>query len=283
MSPPDPAGASAARRTVDGRKAERRLARPADSAGSSRVPAVQRHAEGRAAGSADPGQLSFLPPDGAALLHLMRENLRLMAQLAIRYEVAGLTAAEGQAVLRIRSPAGVANYLGPELAALAQEQLRVVLLDTRLQVLGTSLVYQGGHKSTTVRLADCFREAVRLGADSVIFAHNHPTGDPTPSPDDVRMTADAARAGELLGIEVLDHLVIGRGGTYVSLRTEGLYQPPSQSHRTSESPGHSGALRHLTPPRAYSPASASLEGAVSPRAGCPDSPADAPHPHADRR
>ena len=157
----------------------------------------------------------------------MRENLRLMAQLASRYEVQGLEPTlQGQAAVALRSPDQVAEYLGPELRALAQEQLRAVLLDTKLHVLGTPLIYQGGLNATVVRLADCFREAVRLGADSLILVHNHPSGDATPSPEDVRLTADAAQAGEVLGIAVLDHIVIGRPG-FVSLRERGLHRQES--------------------------------------------------------
>jgi DNA repair protein RadC len=202
-------------------------------------------------------QLSFVPPEGAALLHLMRENLRLMAQLATTYEVQGLEPAlPGQAAVALRGPDQVAEYLGPELRVLAQEQLRAVLLDTKLHVLGTPLIYQGGLNATAVRLADCFREAVRLGADSLILVHNHPSGDPTPSPEDVRLTADAARAGEVLGIAVLDHIVIGRPG-YVSLRERGLhrqedYDPhgPAQRERGA---GDSGATPRLLPLPAVTP------------------------------
>src|SRR5579884_573668 len=173
--------------------------------------------------SPDTRQISLLPPDAAALLHLVRENLRLLEELATRYEVPRLDARpEGQ---QVRSPADLASYLAPELADLAQEQLRVVLLDTKNHILGTQLVYQGGINATAIRLADCFREAVARGAASVVFAHNHPTGDPTPSPEDVRLTRDAGQVGELLGIELLDHIVVGRQG-HVSLRELGLYRPP---------------------------------------------------------
>ena len=170
-----------------------------------------------------PRQVSFTAPEGSALLHLVRENLRLVAQLAAHYEV-GLGADADADVRTIRSPADVAGYLGPELADLAQEQLRVVLLDSKNHVLGASLVYQGGLNASVVRLADCFRDAVRVGAASIILCHNHPSHDPTPSPEDVRVTAEVARAGDLLGIELLDHVVVGKPG-YVSLRERGLYVP----------------------------------------------------------
>jgi len=84
-----------------------------------------------------------------------------------------------------------------------------------------------------IRLADCFREAVRVGAAAVVLAHNHPSGDPTPSPEDVRVTREAAQVGDLLGIEVLDHVVISSGpGNFVSLRERGFYRPASASTRS---------------------------------------------------
>ena len=178
------------------------------------------------------GQLSLLPPDAAELLHLVRENLRLLAGLVARYELGHLGASAGEHV--VRSPADVAAYLGPELVDLAQEQLRVVLLDTKNRVVGTQLVYQGGINATAVRLADCYREAVARGAAAVILVHNHPSGEPTPSPEDVRLTEEAGRAGELLGIELLDHVVVAHQG-HVSLREHGLYTPGRLApHRGSQ-------------------------------------------------
>jgi len=174
----------------------------------------------------DVRQISLLPPDAAALLHLVRENLRLLAELVARYEIGSVGTCAQEHI--IRSPADVAAYLGSELAELAQEQLRVVLLDTKNHVLGIQLVYQGGLNATVIRLADCFREAVTLGAAAVIFVHNHPSGDPTPSPEDVRLTREAGRVGDLLGIDLLDHLVIARQG-HVSLRERGLYSAPKHA------------------------------------------------------
>ena len=172
----------------------------------------------------DQRQVQLLPPDAAALVHLVRENLRLLAELVSRYEIDRLVPViDGPA---IRKPADVAEYLGPELSELAQEQLRVVCLDLKNRVLDTQIVYQGGLNATVVRIADCFREAVRLGAAAIVLVHNHPSGDPTPSPEDVRLTAEVGRAGELLGIDVLDHVIVGRGG-HASLRELGLYPPAS--------------------------------------------------------
>lgn len=167
-----------------------------------------------------------LPHETAAILHLARENLRLLAALARRYEVGALDADPDGRVLR--HPSDVANYLGPEMAALAQEQLRTVLLDCKNRILGVELIYQGGLNAVNIRLADCFREAVRAGAAAILLVHNHPSGDPAPSPSDVKFTREARWAGELLDIPVLDHVILGRPG-FVSLRQQGLY--PSAAGR----------------------------------------------------
>ncbi len=111
------------------------------------------------------------------------------------------------------------------MADLPQEQLRVVLLDRRGRLIDTPLVYQGGQSETAVCLADCFREAVRRSAAAVVLVHNHPSGDPSASYDDVRLTHDAGQAGLLLGISVLDQVILAREG-FSSLRAEGLYVPP---------------------------------------------------------
>jgi DNA repair protein RadC len=171
----------------------------------------------------DTHQISLLPPDAATLLHLIRENLRLLADLSERYEVSGLSPRFDRPT--VRNPADVAAYLSAEMAT---EQLRVVLLDTRNHVIGNTLVYQGGLNATVIRLGDCFREAVAKGAAAVVLVHNHPSGDPTPSPEDVRLTGEAAQAGDLLGVELLDHIVIGQSG-HVSLCELGLYYPAAPS------------------------------------------------------
>ena len=170
------------------------------------------------------GPFRLSPREGAKLVRLVRANQRAVHELVQRFEVPWLDVVERG--VAIGCPADLAGYLGPEMAGLAQEQMRVVCLDTKRHVLGTQLVYQGGINATSVRLADLFREAVRLGADSVILVHNHPSTDPAPSPEDVRLTEQVARMGLELGIEVLDHLVIG-GDRHASLRGLGLYTPPA--------------------------------------------------------
>ena len=122
---------------------------------------------------------------------------------------------------QIRSPADAAMLLVPEMGHCEQEHLWILFLDIRNRVLGSEAVYKGGLAETQVRVADVFREAVRRNCAAIIVAHNHPSGDPTPSPEDVAVTRDLVAAGRLLGIEVLDHLVIGHQ-RWVSLRERGM-------------------------------------------------------------
>ena len=97
-----------------------------------------------------------------------------------------------------------------------------MLLDTRNGVLASRTVYRGNVSAALVRIGELFRDAVRLHAARIILIpHNHPSGDPTPSPDDLHLTAEAVAAGRLLDIAVLDHLVIGHGA-FVSLRDRGV-------------------------------------------------------------
>ncbi|MEX1255614.1 MAG: DNA repair protein RadC [Dehalococcoidia bacterium] len=112
----------------------------------------------------------------------------------------------------VRFPEDVANLLQAEMALLEQEHLRVLLLNTRNQLLAKAEVYRGSVHTAVVRIGELFREALRQNAPAVILVHNHPSGDPTPSPDDIAMTKQAIAAGELLDIEVIDHIVIAHGG-----------------------------------------------------------------------
>lgn len=122
---------------------------------------------------------------------------------------------------QINSPQDAANLLMPDMAHLEQEQLRLLLLDTKNRVLAAPTLYQGNVNTTVVRVAELFREAIRCNSTALIVAHNHPSGDPTPSPEDVRITRQIAEAGDLLSIELLDHLIIGHG-RYVSLKERRL-------------------------------------------------------------
>lgn len=121
----------------------------------------------------------------------------------------------------INSPADAAALVQYEMSALEQEHLRVMLLDRRNRVLETVEVYKGSVNSSQVRVGEVFKEAVRKNASALIVIHNHPSGDPTPSPDDVAVTRAMVQAGKLLDVDVLDHLVIGHG-KWVSLKERGL-------------------------------------------------------------
>jgi len=122
---------------------------------------------------------------------------------------------------QITSPADAANLLMPEMGLLEQEHLRVMVLDTKHHVLASPTVYVGNVNTSVIRVSELFREAVKLNCAAIIVAHNHPSGDPTPSPDDVRVTEQIVQGGKVLDIEVLDHLVIGRQ-RYVSMKERGL-------------------------------------------------------------
>ena len=125
---------------------------------------------------------------------------------------------------RVSSSADVAHLLLPEMMWLSQESLRVLLLNTRNYVMGVREVYNGTVNSAEVRVAEVFRDAVRENCKSVIVVHNHPSGDPTPSREDVQVTSKLFEAGKLLDVELLDHVVLARDG-YVSLKERGLGFP----------------------------------------------------------
>jgi DNA repair protein RadC len=144
--------------------------------------------------------------------------VRLKAALELGRRLAALSP---EARPQVGSPDDVANLLQIEMAALEQEQLRVVLLDTKHRILGARTVYQGSVNQAQVRVAEVFRDAVRQNATALVAVHNHPSGDPTPSAADVALTVELVRAGELLDIDLLDHLIIGQG-RWVSLKRLGL-------------------------------------------------------------
>ncbi len=131
-----------------------------------------------------------------------------------------LAAAAPDDRVAIEGPEDIARLLGVEMAALPQEQLRVVLLDTKHRVIGNRMVYQGSVNKAQIRVGEVFRPAVQANATAVILAHNHPSGDPAPSAADIDFTRDAVEAGALLDIAVLDHVVIGQG-RWVSMKRLG--------------------------------------------------------------
>jgi DNA repair protein RadC len=130
-----------------------------------------------------------------------------------------VTAPENRPI--VKSPADAANLL-VDMGTLQQEQMRALLLDTKNRVLSIHVVYAGSVNTTVIRVAELFKEAVRQNCAAIIIAHNHPSGDPTPSPEDAAVTGEIVKAGKILDIDVLDHLVIGTGNQFVSLKERGL-------------------------------------------------------------
>ena len=121
----------------------------------------------------------------------------------------------------INSPADAAALVQYEMSALEKEEMRTILLDTRNHVLDIVSVAHGSLNSAQMRIGEVFTPAIRRNAAAIIVVHNHPSGDPTPSPEDITITRAILEAGKLLDVAVLDHLVIGLGG-YVSLKEKGL-------------------------------------------------------------
>ena len=122
---------------------------------------------------------------------------------------------------RISSPAEVANLVMMDMGLLEQEELRVVLLDTKNYVLKIVRLYKGSLNMAMVRVGEIFREPVRTNCASIVLIHNHPSGDPTPSAEDISLTEAVISAGALLNIDVLDHLIIGRN-RFASLKERRL-------------------------------------------------------------
>jgi len=176
---------------------------------------------------ADLAARTLLDPDGlvrlaaaemADLLPLGRGRAaRLLAGVELGRRVATAWPAAGW---RIRTPADLADRLMPAMGHLEREELRTVLLNTKNGVTGMVTVYAGNLAGSSVRVGEVFRDAVRRQAAALVVVHNHPSGDPSPSAEDLRITRELAEAGRLLDIELLDHLVIGHG-RWVSLRALG--------------------------------------------------------------
>ncbi len=120
----------------------------------------------------------------------------------------------------VHSPGDAADLVKYEMSALEQEELRVILLDIRNRVEHILTVYRGSLNSSQVRIGEIFQAAIRRNAAALIVVHNHPSGDPTPSPDDIALTRAIVQAGKLLDVDVLDHLIIG-SGRWVSLKEHG--------------------------------------------------------------
>ena len=174
--------------------------------------ALARHASVGALARASDAELAGIPGVGSAKA----------ARLAAAFELGRRSTADWPVGdWAIRSPRDVADRLLVEMGRLEREELRVLSLNAKNVVQRVSHVYMGNVSASLVRVGELFRDAVRLDASGVVLVHNHPSGDPTPSPDDLHLTAEAIAAGRLLDVDVLDHVVIGHDA-WVSLRDRGV-------------------------------------------------------------
>ena len=196
-----------------------------------------------------------------------------------------LVATDTDARARISSPADAANIFAGRMAGLSQEEMHVLLLDTRNRVQRAVVVYRGNVNASMIRMSELFADAVRDNAPSIILAHNHPSGDTSPSADDIQVTRDAVKAGALLDIQVLDHLIIGGTQSYLSMKDVAwalvvrapfgdIREPlpvklivamlsaaprPLSTHRGSRTPAHWTILVRIT---LYSPTTKGPNGAA---------------------
>ncbi len=122
----------------------------------------------------------------------------------------------------VKTPEEVVSLVKGSLKGKKKEHFQVLLLDTRSQLIKISEISVGSLDTSIVHPREVFKEALSASAASVIFVHNHPSGDPSPSEDDIKLTERLARAGEVMGIDVLDHVIIGNK-EYVSLKREGIF------------------------------------------------------------
>jgi len=142
------------------------------------------------------------------------------AQIKAAVEVGRrIAAASFESRPTIKRPEDLAALVSYEMSALEQEHLRVALLNTRNQVIKIVEIYRGSLNTSVIRIAEIFKEPIRINAAAIIIIHNHPSGDPTPSKEDISVTRAMISAGKLLDIEVLDHLVIG-ANKFVSMKAK---------------------------------------------------------------
>jgi DNA repair protein RadC len=143
------------------------------------------------------------------------------ARLYAAVELGRRLKAEAPLEVQIRAPADAANFLFPLISMEEQENFVVLYLNTRNQVMTHEVLYRGTLNTSVVRAAEVFRGAIRRNSATIVVAHNHPSGNPDPSAEDIGLTRRLVEAGRLVEVEVLDHLVIGHG-RYVSLKERQL-------------------------------------------------------------
>lgn len=145
------------------------------------------------------------------------QAVRLLAAVELGRRIA---AEPQEEMVQIRAPGNAARMLLPLIGHEEQEHFVVLFLDTRNRIVDKEVLYKGTLNQSMIRVSEVFRGAVRRQCAGIIVAHNHPSGDPSPSPEDVALTRRLVEAGKLVEVDVLDHIVVGRG-TWVSLRERG--------------------------------------------------------------
>jgi len=161
---------------------------------------------------ASPEELARIPGIGPAVATRILAGVELGRRLASEKKKVGTA---------VHAPEDAAGYLEEALSGLGEERFYVLLLNVKNAVIGRHLLAVGGLNGVYITPREAFKPAVRRGASSVVIAHNHPSGDPEPSPEDIELTKRITKAGDLLGIRVVDHLIFG-DGVFVSMNRRRL-------------------------------------------------------------
>ena len=169
--------------------------------------------------SGDLGRIYHAPTQQIASIHGLGESIAVRLKAALALGLRLCDPVEERPV--VQSPKDAAELVQHEMSLLEQEYLRVIVLNTRNHVLDIVEVYQGSVNSSQVRIAEVLKPAVERMAPAIIVVHNHPSGDSSASPEDIKVTRSIVEAGKLLDIEVLDHLIIGKGN-FTSLKEKRL-------------------------------------------------------------
>ena len=133
-----------------------------------------------------------------------------------------LSKASAEEELNFNSPEAIARYYMEDLRHEKQEHMKLLLLNTKTKLIGETIISKGTVNAAIISPRELFIEALQKGAVSIILLHNHPSGDPTPSKEDIIITKQIQEAGELLGVHLLDHIIIGNN-CYVSMREKKIF------------------------------------------------------------
>ena len=158
----------------------------------------------------------ILESEGKALTPAAYKKVMVIRELSRRL----LREGSREYAAAVRGPEDAANYLMPILRYEVKENFVVLLLNTQHKILGHRVVSIGSLSASIVHPREVFKEAIKVNAASIIVAHNHPSGDPTPSREDVAVTERLVKAGKIMDIQVLDHIIIG-DSKYLSMKERG--------------------------------------------------------------